>query len=43
MTARIPFATREVGRRLNSLSQGGLPVDVAETIAWLRRRTPAPG
>jgi 3-oxoacyl-[acyl-carrier protein] reductase len=23
-----------VGRRLNSLSQGGLPVDVAETIAW---------
>ncbi len=36
MTARIPFATREVGRRLNSLQQGGLPVDVAETIAWLR-------
>jgi 3-oxoacyl-[acyl-carrier protein] reductase len=34
MTARIPFATREVGRRLNSLSQGGLPVDVAEVIAW---------
>jgi 3-oxoacyl-[acyl-carrier protein] reductase len=34
MTARIPFATRELGRRLNSLSQGGLPVDVAETIAW---------
>lgn len=34
MTARIPFATREVGRRLNSLSQGGLPVDVAETIAF---------
>jgi len=23
-----------VGRRLNSLSQGGLPLDVAETIAW---------
>jgi 3-oxoacyl-[acyl-carrier protein] reductase len=35
MTAAVPFATREVGRRLNSLSQGGLPVDVAETIAWL--------
>jgi 3-oxoacyl-[acyl-carrier protein] reductase len=35
MTARVPFATREVGRLLNSLSQGGLPVDVAETIAWL--------
>ena len=33
MTARIPFATRELGRRLNSLAQGGLPVDVAETIA----------
>ena len=28
------FATRELGRRLNSLSQGGLPVDVAETIAY---------
>ena len=35
MTARIPFATRELGRRLNSLAQGGLPVDVAETIAHL--------
>jgi len=35
MTARIPLATREVGRRINSLGQGGLPVDVAETIAWL--------
>ena len=34
MTARIPLATRELGRRLNSLSQGGLPVDVAETIAY---------
>lgn len=34
MTARIPLATRELGRRLNSLAQGGLPVDVAETIAW---------
>jgi 3-oxoacyl-[acyl-carrier protein] reductase len=34
MTAKIPLATREVGRRLNSLSQGGLPVDVAETIAY---------
>ena len=35
MTARIPLATREVGRRINSLSQGGQPVDVGETIAWL--------
>jgi 3-oxoacyl-[acyl-carrier protein] reductase len=34
MTAAVPFATREVGRRLNALSQGGLPVDVAEAIAW---------
>jgi 3-oxoacyl-[acyl-carrier protein] reductase len=35
MTAAMPFAIREAGRRMNSLSQGGLPVDVAETIAWL--------
>ncbi len=34
MTAAMPIGTREAGRRLNSLSQGGLPVDVAETIAW---------
>ncbi len=34
MTAAMPIATREAGRRLNSLSQGGLPIDVAETIAW---------
>lgn len=35
MTARMPLATREAGRRVNSLRQGGLPVDVAETIGWL--------
>lgn len=35
MTAEMPFATREMGRRINSLSQGGQPVDVAEAIAWL--------
>jgi 3-oxoacyl-[acyl-carrier protein] reductase len=35
MTAAMPLATREAGRRMNSLSQGGLPVDVAETVAWL--------
>jgi 3-oxoacyl-[acyl-carrier protein] reductase len=35
MTATIPLALREAGRRMNSLHQGGLPVDVAETIAWL--------
>lgn len=41
MTAAIPFAIREAGRRMNSMSQGGLPVDVAETIAWLA--SPASG
>ncbi|MDR5834166.1 3-oxoacyl-ACP reductase [Caballeronia sp. LZ034LL] len=35
MTARMPFSVREAGRRLNSMGQGGLPVDVAETVAWL--------
>ena len=35
MTARIPLGLREAGRRMNSMSQGGRPVDVAETIAWL--------
>ena len=35
MTASIPLMIREAGRRMNSMSQGGLPVDVAETIAWL--------
>ncbi|MEQ6900746.1 3-oxoacyl-ACP reductase [Nocardioides sp. YIM 152588] len=34
MTDAVPFATREVGQRLNAMAQGGLPVDVAETIAW---------
>ncbi len=34
MTAAVPFATREVGQRLNAMAQGGLPIDVAETIAW---------
>src|SRR5690606_6757801 len=33
MTAAIPFAIREAGRRMNSMGQGGSPVDVAETIA----------
>ena len=35
MTAKIPFATREIARRLNSLQQGGRPDDVAEAIAFL--------
>ncbi|HXD65892.1 MAG TPA: 3-oxoacyl-ACP reductase [Solirubrobacteraceae bacterium] len=34
MTAAMPIAIREAGRRMNSVSQGGLPVDVAETVAW---------
>jgi 3-oxoacyl-[acyl-carrier protein] reductase len=35
MTAAMPLMIREAGRRMNSMSQGGQPVDVAETIAWL--------
>jgi 3-oxoacyl-[acyl-carrier protein] reductase len=35
MTAAMPLGVREAGRRMNSLRQGGLPVDVAETVAWL--------
>lgn len=34
MTAAIPFMTREVGRRMNSLAQAGQTQDVAETIAF---------
>ena len=41
MTAAVPFAMREAGRRMNSLSQGGLPQDVAEAICWLA--SPASG
>jgi 3-oxoacyl-[acyl-carrier protein] reductase len=41
MTAAMPIATREAGRRMSSLAQGGLPVDVAETIAWFA--SPATG
>ncbi|MHA7262302.1 3-oxoacyl-ACP reductase [Arthrobacter sp. TMN-37] len=35
MTAKMPLLTREAARRLSSLQQGGQPVDVAETIAFL--------
>ncbi|MGY1762748.1 3-oxoacyl-ACP reductase [Geodermatophilus sp. SYSU D00779] len=41
MTATMPFGTREIGSRINSLQQGGLPVDVAETIAWLAQPSAA--
>src|SRR3954454_3082336 len=41
MTGRMPLALREAGRRMNSLRQGGLPVDVAETVAFLA--SPAAG
>ncbi|GAA5177162.1 3-oxoacyl-ACP reductase [Rugosimonospora acidiphila] len=41
MTARMPVFVREAGRRLNSMSQGGLPVDVAETVAYFA--SPASG
>ena len=34
MTAAMPLGPREVGQRLNAMAQGGLPVDVAEAIAW---------
>lgn len=37
MTAAIPFMIREVARRFNALSQGGLPQDVAELVAFLAR------
>ncbi|MFT6906745.1 MAG: 3-oxoacyl-[acyl-carrier protein] reductase [Psychroserpens sp.] len=34
MTKNIPFITRELGRRMNALSQGGLPLDIAETVSF---------
>lgn len=34
MTAAIPLATREAGRLMSSLQQGGQTVDVAETVAY---------
>lgn len=34
MTQAMPVPTREAGRRMNSMLQGGLPLDVAEAIAW---------
>lgn len=34
MTAAVPLVIREAGRRMNSMTQGGLPVDVAETVSY---------
>ncbi len=34
MTDAIPLMTRTAARLMNSMNQGGQPVDVAETIAW---------
>ena len=34
MTAAMPLGPREIGRRINSLSQGGLPQDIAEAVAF---------
>ncbi len=35
MTAEMPMMIREAGRRMNSMSQGGQPEDVAELICFL--------
>jgi len=35
LTAAIPFAIREIARRMNSLGQGGKPEDVAQAINFL--------
>ncbi len=35
MTAQMPPINREVGRRVNSLAQGGLPQDIAEAVTFL--------
>lgn len=34
MTAVMPFAIHEIGRRVDTINQGDRPVDVAETTAW---------
>lgn len=41
MTAMMPAVPREVGRRLSSLSQGGLPSDIAEAVQFFA--SPAAG
>jgi 3-oxoacyl-[acyl-carrier protein] reductase len=39
MTQKIPFLTRNVGRHMNALLQGGFPADIAEAVLYLS--TPA--
>jgi len=34
MTAAMPVFLREAGRRMNSLAQAGLPIDVAEAVGY---------
>ena len=34
MTAAMPMVNREVGRRVNSLGQGGVPQDIAEAVTF---------
>lgn len=41
MTAAMPPVPRELGRRIASLQQGGLPIDVAEAVGWLAQRDAA--
>ncbi|AZA10713.1 3-oxoacyl-ACP reductase [Corynebacterium gerontici] len=38
MTDAMPTGPREIGKRMNSLQQGGKPVDVAETVAFFAQR-----
>ena len=35
LTKAIPFVTREAGRRLSNVAQGGVPDDIAQTITFL--------
>ncbi len=34
MTAAMPLGPREIGRRINSLAQGGQPQDIAEAVSF---------
>tara|TARA_B110000014_G_scaffold264168_1_gene263777 strand:+ start:2291 stop:3631 length:1341 start_codon:yes stop_codon:yes gene_type:complete len=39
MTEQMPFITRELGRKMNALAQGGQPIDVAEAVAFFAEPT----